>query len=89
MRVRVLVAVFCLASTAVSAQRLPPGVTPSHYTLWFAPDLAKETFRGRESIVVNVAAPTTTIVVNAAEISFGEVTVEDASGTQAAEVATN
>jgi aminopeptidase N len=73
----------------VFAQRLPAGVTPNNYTLWFAPDLDKETFRGREAIAVNVAAPTTTIVVNAAEITFGEVTVEDASGTQTAKVTTD
>ena len=89
MRVRLLAAALCLVSTAVFAQRLPAGVTPNNYTLWFAPDLDKETFRGRESIAVNVAAPTTTIVVNAAEITFGEVTIEDASGTQTAKVTTD
>src|SRR6187200_2214113 len=89
MRARILVAALCLVSTTVFAQRLPAGVTPTSYTLWFAPDLAKETFRGRESIVVNVAAATTTIVVNAAEITFGEVKVEDAGGTQTATVATD
>src|SRR5689334_270995 len=89
MKTRVLVAAFCLLSTAVFAQRLPAGVTPTNYTLWFAPDLDKETFRGRESIAVNVAAPTTTIVLNAAEITFGEATIEDATGTQVAKVATD
>ena len=37
---------------------------------------------------MNVAAPTTTITLNAAEITFGEVTIEDAGGTQTATVAT-
>ena len=41
---RVIVAVVLLAAAPVtaSAQRLPAGVTPEHYTLWFAPDLDKD-----------------------------------------------
>ena len=52
------------------------GVTPAHYTLWFAPDLEKETFRGRETIEVTLAAPATSITLHAAEITFGEVTID-------------
>jgi aminopeptidase N len=89
MRNRIFTVVFCLLSAGASAQRLPAGVTPASYTLWFAPDLEKETFRGRESIAVNVAAPTKTITVNAAEITFGEVVVEDSAGKQSARVALN
>src|ERR1700741_139214 len=57
------------------AQRLPATVIPTHYTLWFAPDLVNATFRGRETIDVNVPNPTTTITLNAAEIQFGAVTM--------------
>jgi aminopeptidase N len=89
MKNRVLVAAFCLLSTAAFAQRLPAGVQPTNYTLWFAPDLDKETFRGRASIAVTVAAPTTTITLNAAEVTFGEVKVDDAAGSQVAKVSTN
>ncbi|MEP6783336.1 MAG: M1 family metallopeptidase, partial [Acidobacteriota bacterium] len=89
MRIRALTVVLCLISATAFAQRLPAGVTPNHYTLWFAPDLEKETFRGRESIAVDVAAPTTTMTLNAAEITFGEVTIEDAGGKQTAKVASN
>jgi aminopeptidase N len=89
MRIRALTAVLCLISAPAFAQRLPAGVTPTHYTLWFAPDLDKETFRGRESITVELAAPATAITLNAAEITFGEVTIEDPGGKQTAKVSLN
>ena len=58
-----------------AAQRLSDTVVPDHYTLWFAPDLEKETFRGRETIRVQVRSATRTIVLHAAEIEFGQVTI--------------
>jgi len=62
-------------STGALAQRLPATVVPTHYALWFAPDLQNATFRGRETIDITVANPTTTITLNAAEIQFGAVTI--------------
>ena len=62
---------------------------PDHYDLWFAPDLDKETFRGREAITLTVNAPSTTITLNAAEITFGKVTVESGGTTQTAQVSLN
>src|SRR5262245_53885202 len=73
-----LLALMVTASAAI-AQRLPTGVTPTHYTLWFAPDLERATFRGRETIDVTLQRPTTTMTLNAAEIEFGTVTI-DAGG---------
>ena len=64
-----------IAPTAASAQRLPDVARPEHYTLWFAPDLQKATFRGRETIRVRVMKPTTTITLHAAEITFGAVKI--------------
>ena len=75
-----------LLAVPAFAQRLPGGVTPEHYTLWFAPDLAKATFRGRETIRVQVARPTTTVTLHAAEIAFGEVTVTAGGQAQRARV---
>ncbi len=81
---------FCLlAASAAFAQRLPTTVTPEHYSLWFAPDLEKETFRGRATITVNIAAPTSTITLNAAEITFGDVTIESGGARQTAKVTLN
>jgi aminopeptidase N len=84
-RVLLLVSAVLIAAPAF-AQRLPGGVTPEHYTLWFAPDLEKATFRGRETIRVQVAKPTTTITLHAAEITFGEVTITAGGQTQRARV---
>src|SRR5262245_4377112 len=73
-------------STGAIAQRLPATVVPTHYALWFAPDLQAATFRGRETIDVNVPNPTTTITLNAAEIQFGTVTVSAGGRMQTARV---
>src|SRR5215213_2764442 len=78
-----------LTASSAFAQRLPAGVTPTHYTLWFAPDLDKATFRGRESIAVTLTEPTSTVTLHAAEITFGEVKIDDASGSQTATVSVN
>ena len=76
-------------ATPATAQRLPGTVIPDHYTLWFEPDLAKETFRGRESIRVTLTEPTTSITLHAAEITFGEVTITSGGRTQIAKVTTD
>src|SRR5262245_53713391 len=90
MRIRLLSLTFLfLSAGAAFAQRLPTTVTPDHYDLWFAPDLEKETFRGRETIAVTIAAPASTITLNAAEITFGEVTIESGGKKQTAKVALN
>jgi aminopeptidase N len=68
------------------AQRLPDTVAPDHYTLWFAPDLANATFRGRESIRVTVRRPVREITLHAAEIQFDEVSIEAAGLRQPAQV---
>src|SRR5258707_10743339 len=72
--VTVLTALLSLAGSA-AAQRLPGNVVPAHYTLWLAPDLQNATFRGRETIQVEVKIPTAAVTLNAAEIQFGNVTV--------------
>jgi aminopeptidase N len=72
--------------SAAIAQRLPSGVTPTHYTLWFAPDLERATFRGRETIEVTLQRPTTTLTLNAAEIEFNTVTIDVGGRRQTARV---
>src|SRR6267142_1823464 len=76
-------------STGALAQRLPATVVPTHYNLWFAPDLQNATFRGRETIDVTVPNPTSSITLNAAEIQFQNVTVTSAGRTQTARVTLN
>jgi hypothetical protein len=73
------VAFLAFPVAAAVAQRLPATVTPTHYTLWFAPDLQNATFRGRETINVSVTNPTTSVTLNAAEITFADASRRPAS----------
>ena len=75
-----------LAASPASAQRLPTIVTPSHYDLAFVVDLTHERFDGTETIRVHVAESTLTVVLNAAEIQFREVTIGTGATAQAATV---
>ena len=77
---------FCALSVAVPAQRLPHGVVPEHYNLHLAPDFATDSFAGRVDIDVQVADPTRTIVLNAAELEFHEASVTAGQLTQTASV---
>jgi len=89
MRVAPLAAAVALAlsfAAPLGAQRLPGGATPEHYTLWFAPDLATATFRGRAAIDVRLDAPTSAVTLHAAEITFGAVEIAAAGRTQTATV---
>ncbi len=84
---RVVLALLAAAiAVPAAAQRLPGGVTPEHYTLWFAPDLERETFRGRAEIRVRLDAPASAITLHAAEITFGDVAIEAGGRTQPATV---
>src|SRR6266566_9299160 len=84
---KIVIALAILAAGApASAQRLPVNATPTHYTLWFAPDLKNATFRGRETIDVTLAAPSSSITLNAAEITFDTVTIAAGGQMQTARV---
>jgi aminopeptidase N len=80
-----LAAVLVVAPNA-SAQRLPEGVTPSHYDLNFDVDLANARFNGTETIRVDLAQPARTVTLNAADITFRQVTIESGAGMQTASV---
>ena len=75
-----------VCSTAAIAQRLPATVMPTHYALWFAPDLLNATFRGRETIDIDVQSPTSAVTLNAAEIQFSNVTITSNGRMQTARV---
>ncbi|HEX6976547.1 MAG TPA: M1 family metallopeptidase [Vicinamibacterales bacterium] len=74
------------ASVPCFAQRLPGGVTPTHYDLMVEPDLAAATFAGTEKITVTLRKPATAIVLNAAEITFDKVSITAGGKTQEAKV---
>ena len=66
------------------AQRLPYGVSPRHYGLTFTPDLQKAVFGGDATIDVEVNKVTNSIILNAIELEFQEVTVTQDNKTQVA-----
>ena len=76
-------ALLLLTSAAATAQRLPRTVFPVHYDLTFAPDFAKETFDGEETIEVTNELATTSIKMNAMDITFHDVTINDQKATVA------
>jgi aminopeptidase N len=84
-----ILALVLIAASPAAAQRLPGTVVPEHYTLSFEPDLAKETFRGRQSIRVTLTEPTTSITLHAADLTFGEVTITSGGRSQTATVTTD
>lgn len=71
---------------SLQAQRLPIGVTPQHYSLTLEPNLQSATFAGKEQIEVTLAQPSTSITMNAAEITFQSVTITANGNTQTAQV---
>ena len=71
------------------AQRLTDAVIPEHYALWFAPDLTRETFRGRATINAVVTQRSNSVTLHAAELQFGEVKITSGGRTQTARVTTN
>jgi aminopeptidase N len=84
--VAAVLACLILAPGHVNAQRLPQTVRPEHYALTLTPDLKAATFAGIESIDLDLAEPTASITLNAAEIAFQSVTVTAAGKTQKATV---
>ncbi|MBO9710007.1 MAG: M1 family metallopeptidase [Caulobacter sp.] len=52
--------------------QLPRGVVPSHYDLVFTPDADKMTFTASVKIAIDLAAPTRTITLHAADMTFSK-----------------
>ncbi|WP_156678639.1 M1 family metallopeptidase [Sphingomonas profundi] len=59
---------------------LPANVTPLHYDIRVVPDAARLSFTGSEDITIAVTAPTRTIVLNAADLTVGAVTLDGRPG---------
>ena len=78
---------FILALVPVArAQRLPELATPENYKLTIDVNLDKENFTGDETIAIHILKPTSTIVLNAAEITFAETTISVGGKMQTAKV---
>ena len=89
MKVPVATLLLVLSAAIAHAQRLPGGTTPIHYDITVAPDLAAATFGGQVRIRVQLAKPSATIVLHAAEITFRNVRITAAGATQEAKVTLN
>jgi aminopeptidase N len=59
-------------TAATVTTQLPRGVVPSHYDLAFTPDADKLTFTASVKIAIDVAAPTNTITLQAADLDFAK-----------------
>jgi aminopeptidase N len=82
-----ILALFSLGTClCAGAQRLPDTIVPESYDLTFAPDLTKATFIGEETIQVSVGKATSSVVLNAAELEFQEVSITSRGTTQEATV---
>ena len=74
------------ATAQTVTTQLPRTVVPSHYDVNFTPDIANLTFTGSVRITVAVLEPTTTIVLQANELTFSKASVK---GAGAATIATD
>ncbi|MFN8552235.1 MAG: M1 family metallopeptidase [Candidatus Obscuribacterales bacterium] len=67
--------------SAVPAEyRLPEGICPKSYDLFFQPELGKRSFTGKETISIVVASAKPSIVLNGIELNILSATLKDSSG---------
>lgn len=60
--------------------QLPRGAVPSHYAITVTPDAARLAFTGEVTIDLDVAQPMPALVLNAADLTVGAVTLTPAKG---------
>jgi aminopeptidase N len=68
------------------AQRLPDTTAPDSYQIAFNPNFDHDNFTGDETIEIRVLKPTSTVVLNALDIDFQDVTISKAGVAQNAVV---
>jgi aminopeptidase N/puromycin-sensitive aminopeptidase len=71
------------------AQRLPETAVPTNYKISFTPNFTNDTFAGDETVQLKVPKATDKIVLNAADITFENVTLTSHGKTQTAKVVTD
>ena len=81
---KLVLILIALVPVCLSAQRLPQDAIPDHYTLVLTPDLKKATFAGDEVIEIHLTKASHSITLNAAELEFQNVTVEQGGNSQEA-----
>jgi aminopeptidase N len=68
------------AAAATVTTQLPRGVVPTHYDLAFTPDADKLSFTASVKIDIQVAAPTRTITLQAADLTFARAQIAGPGG---------
>jgi len=81
-----LTCLFFVPSTTAIAERLADAVRPTHYTLILTPDLKAATFSGVESIDLTLIDPADHITLDATEIAFQSVTINNNGNQQTATI---
>ena len=71
-------ALFAGTAHAAIKTQLPTGVEPSAYDLTITPDARTLGFTGSVKITVDVAGPTSTVTLNAADLALGRATLDGA-----------
>ncbi len=66
-----------ITADRIDPYRLPRHAIPTRYDLRLEPDLDQARFHGQETVTVTVTEPTTTIVMNAAELTVTHAYLED------------
>src|SRR5579883_1248154 len=65
------------AAAEMARFRLPHTAIPVRYDIWLQPDLANATFRGDETVALDVQLPTDELILNAIEL---EIQTAEATG---------
>lgn len=68
-------------NAALATTQLPRGVTPLHYDIALTPDAENASFSAQVAIDLEVAAPTNSITLHAADLTFARATLSAAAGT--------
>src|SRR6476469_5600804 len=86
LRLACLIGFLLAVAASASAQRLPTTVIPDRDELAIAVDLAHERFDGSETIGVQVAEPTSRVVLHAVDLTLRDVTIGAGAAAQKASV---
>ena len=73
MFLRVSLCLFLLLAVSGSAQRLPAGVLPNHYSIHLTPDLKAATFTGSETIEIRLDQPGNSVTLNSLDLKISSV----------------
>jgi aminopeptidase N len=82
---RITFALALILAPLAFAQRLPTNVIPEHYTLRFEPDLEHDSFRGDETIRVDLRQRVRSITMNAVTLDLHDVRVNGVAARVVAE----